>query len=325
MRFSNGIVVQLAGLMMMTTGTGLAGEEWIDTIRSQERQVASLRAHVDVLRQRKDERQAQRELLAELRGETLRLSLQLERLRGQVHDIETDTRDLEEQFSRYRELYRSSARIEAVGEKLPELSTASGKRYREVTIRRVTETGLVIWHQDGTTRVVYNDLPPQIRDRFQWDEDLAREQLEEEAERELRRDQYLARLASQQRAEAEKRKQQEERAAIDRRIAALEQQTKAQRAASKRTSSLETSWRLGATRPFGTGSIYRYRHRYYRDRYSSRYHRPTVRYYPVYTTSSCRTPPRSVVSPRSVRSRGSRSSTRSRTPVSSVSPTICPK
>lgn len=328
-------VLSLAFCMVMTSGVGLAGDAWDETIRSQDRQIESLETHVAVLEQQREDRQMRLDFLAEMQEEILRMGLELEKMRSALIEVQSSTREVEEEFAAYRERYRQSARIQAVGEKLPSLTTASGKAFQDVTIKKVTGAGVVIWHQDGTTRVVFNDLPRTIQDRFQWDPQEAAALLEAESEREARREACLAR---QLRQEAEKRQKQAVKAAVDRRIASLERQLQAQRTASASSSALQSSGRLGATRAFGTGSIYRYRpyydDRYYRSRYyggnyTRRSYRPTVTYY------STRYPSRSYLCPSP--SRSTRSSYRSpsnprppqpryptprRKPVSSVSPTI---
>jgi hypothetical protein len=87
---------------------------------------------------------------------------------------------LEEEFSKYREKYRTQARAAAVGESLGTLSLRGGREYRQVVINQVTEVGLEIRHQDGIARIQAPDLDQTFQDRFQWNDEERRSKLKEE-------------------------------------------------------------------------------------------------------------------------------------------------
>jgi hypothetical protein len=173
-------------------------------------------------------------------------------------------------FSGYQSAYRQSARLQAIGERIPALVAANGKTYEEVEIRRVTDAGLDISHSGGPTRLRHDQLPAEFQDRFQWDETEAEVVFTREAEAERER----ARLHAEYRREQEELQKAAALAETDQRISSLERQLAAVASAAPATA-LGSSSRLGERRLLGSG--YSARSRYY-DRYCSR---PTLYYYPV--------------------------------------------
>lgn len=87
---------------------------------------------------------------------------------------------MEEEFSRYREKYRTQARAAAVGESLGTLILRGGREYRQVVINQVTEVGLEVRHEHGIARIQAPDLDPSLQDRFQWNDEERRRKLSEE-------------------------------------------------------------------------------------------------------------------------------------------------
>lgn len=87
---------------------------------------------------------------------------------------------LEEEFSKYREKYRTQARASAVGESLGTLTLRGGREYRQVVINQVTEVGLEVRHEHGIARIQAPDLDPSLQDRFQWNDEERRRKLSEE-------------------------------------------------------------------------------------------------------------------------------------------------
>lgn len=118
-----------------------------------------------------------RAILAKMKELTGAESLLREDLRG----IENEIRGYCGRNDAYREEYLRWVRLAAVGENHPELVTASGRRYVEVVVRRVTEVGLEIRHLDGSARLRHQVLPAEFQERFQWDPVAARASLEKEA------------------------------------------------------------------------------------------------------------------------------------------------
>lgn len=85
-----------------------------------------------------------------------------------VADLKTGIARLDADLESYKQDYREGVWKAAAGEKLPSLALRSGRRYDNVTIVRVTASGMEISHQDGLARVSPADLDAAWQRRFQW-------------------------------------------------------------------------------------------------------------------------------------------------------------
>ena len=93
-----------------------------------------------------------------------------DRLRKDIAGSRSDLNRTAEEFGKCRPDYRKWVRIKAVREKYPSLVIASGKTYRDVVVRRVTDAGIEITHSAGPTRVRHDQFPVEWRHRVQWDD-----------------------------------------------------------------------------------------------------------------------------------------------------------
>ena len=234
----------------------------------QARHIESLQKMVLDLHERQRLLEGRVEKLEALRAEIAKLSEQLTLLRSQVSSLHSEVENLGQEFQGYRSEYREWARLNAVGEKMPSLVVASGKTYENVQIRRVTATGLEIRHDGGSTRLLHDQLPAELRDRFQWDGEAAALALAQETKDEILRERLHA-IAQRQREE--KRAEAAQVAATDRRIRDLENKLAATQA-SLRSSRLHSSGALGERRAVGRSTS--------RYIYGAR-PRTSVYYYPV--------------------------------------------
>ena len=89
-------------------------------------------------------------------------------LSEQKGGLEEEVARLRKEFDDYRTKYCRQMRSAAVGEKLDELASRQGKVYRNVTIRRVTETTLEFTHADGLASLRPDELADSWRERFHW-------------------------------------------------------------------------------------------------------------------------------------------------------------
>ncbi|MEK7952629.1 hypothetical protein [Luteolibacter soli] len=105
---------------------------------------------------------------------------QLKELRAQQASLAEAVKAEKSEFAAYRTTYRKQLRQAAAGEKLPELQVMSGKVYRDVTIRRVTATGMEVSHAQGSSSIAADDLADSWRERFQWNAEEIAAALEEE-------------------------------------------------------------------------------------------------------------------------------------------------
>jgi hypothetical protein len=87
-----------------------------------------------------------------------------EALRNEIASIRGQRRDV-------AKVYTSSierARTEFVGTTLPEVSLASGTRFRNAKIQSLDSEITVIHHSEGVSKVPTADLPPEIQDRLRY-------------------------------------------------------------------------------------------------------------------------------------------------------------
>ena len=65
-----------------------------------------------------------------------------------------------------------------------DITTRKGQAYKDVTINRVEAAGISISHRDGVTFIDFNDLPPELRKEFGFDETAYAEGVAANRERE---------------------------------------------------------------------------------------------------------------------------------------------
>ncbi len=101
------------------------------------------------------------------------LEVKQERLREAINQLDSD-------FTQYRTDYCRQVRQAAIGESMGDITLRNGREYKQVKIKQVTDVGLEIRHADGIARIQAPDLDQKIRDRFQWNDELRRQVLENE-------------------------------------------------------------------------------------------------------------------------------------------------
>ncbi len=84
-------------------------------------------------------------------------------------------------FSDYKDQYREFVRNSDQNRQIEELVTRDGTVYKNVEIRKVTAVGIEIRHADGIKRIVYEELPDEMKDYYQFDEDQKLAAIQREA------------------------------------------------------------------------------------------------------------------------------------------------
>jgi hypothetical protein len=193
----SGVFTFLVGIIVLVlAGVGLSllvdrrfkfsqGEAALEqAIQANDEELARLAA-------RKDEQQAELDRhvpgrskdsaeLAALTKGAADIDARLDDARFRLGSLKHEIPKLEESFSQYRERYRQSEWVRAVGESLGNLTVRGGREYRSAEITRVTEVGLEIRHEDGIARLQAPDLSAELRQRFQWDDARRTKALQEE-------------------------------------------------------------------------------------------------------------------------------------------------
>jgi chromosome segregation ATPase len=96
-----------------------------------------------------------------------RIQLLEQSIPGLIESVESE---LPKQRTQYLDEYRQDVRTRAIGVKLDELETRPGRVYRQVEIRNITANALTIRHSDGSNPIPCADLPADLYDYFQFDE-----------------------------------------------------------------------------------------------------------------------------------------------------------
>lgn len=136
-------------------------------------------------------RTGQTDLVATFARESRTGSRRLEALGEERDDAAAEMKRVSDAFAEYQGRYRQQVRAEAAGEKVPELTTRSGRIYRDVTIWRVSAAGAEIRYAEGSTRLGPDELPPAWNERFQWDKSEFTQHLEGEREAEQQHNQFV--------------------------------------------------------------------------------------------------------------------------------------
>lgn len=73
------------------------------------------------------------------------------------------------EWETYKDRYREYIRQKSKGEDLAKLETRDGSVYSNVNIREVTAIGIQIRHDNGFTRIAFEDLSDEMQDHYQFD------------------------------------------------------------------------------------------------------------------------------------------------------------
>ena len=93
-----------------------------------------------------------------------------------------------EQEENVRLAKAGAEREAAKGEKHDALTTSKGRTYKKVTIKGVDEVGVRIFHEYGTARIKFAELPTEFQKRFGYDPSRAEELLQREKDLESARE-----------------------------------------------------------------------------------------------------------------------------------------
>lgn len=179
------ILVGFGSLYMFVFDEGLqGGEKSIQSIiRDQESQIAGLKAGIKANEDSITHSKERQKLTEDVVSLERQLKLRVERiteLTSQKQAAEKLITDTSAAWEQYKTQYRTAERARAVGEKLPELVTKSGKTYKNVTITKFDDRRMSIMSDTGSNGIEWTDLPSELVDRFQFTKELAHAKVNEE-------------------------------------------------------------------------------------------------------------------------------------------------
>jgi hypothetical protein len=111
-------------------------------------------------------RQSGLEAQLQKNGEKKEKLEKLAKLRERVKEASTK---IDAKVADYVRSYRDQIRKEATGEIIPKI-VVSGRLIENATISQVTPAGIHVMHEEGIARIPANQLPEELRVRFQFDE-----------------------------------------------------------------------------------------------------------------------------------------------------------
>lgn len=197
-------------------------------IRDQGREIESLKARIEEQGQqlaRGEGRIGVAKELAVFARENQFREGTLDGLRKDVAKQQERIVEAEAVFAAYQDEYRVYERGRAKGETMDLIVTQDGTEFHDVTIREVTAVGMQIVHRDGHKRILFEELPTPLQDRFQFSAEQKQAALVAEAARRAAHDADAgAAIAAQDAKKDEHREKQraEERAKLEREIALKE-------------------------------------------------------------------------------------------------------
>lgn len=151
----------------------MGGEKTIEAvIRDQDSRILASRGRLENLRQR----MKKFEVLKRQATEVLELSSRSKFARQKIAALgvsrdaaKSAEAEATASWEAYKDAYRESEWASAKGEELDRLLTVSGKEFKRVVIKAVSHKGIDISHEGGLRLVPAEELPPELRDRFQLD------------------------------------------------------------------------------------------------------------------------------------------------------------
>jgi chromosome segregation ATPase len=149
------------------------GQKTIEAvIRDQETEIHGARTSIDNLRQRMKQAQVFKRQAAEVLDLESRAKLAREKIAalGAERDAaRTAEAEAKAGWESYKDAYRESEWAAAKGESMDQLLTVSGKEFNRVVIKVVSHKGVDISHEGWLRLIPADELPPGLRDRFQFD------------------------------------------------------------------------------------------------------------------------------------------------------------
>jgi|GEM_PF-4472317 len=121
------------------------------------------------------------------------------------------------------EIDPAKVRSDAVGESLGTVHTLDGRTFYDARIANITDVGIEVQHRDGSARLHFSGLSPEIKDRFFYVPALAQKALNLERLAEAERSAAILQKTLTQLEEEKERREKAEKEALEARIAMADQ------------------------------------------------------------------------------------------------------
>lgn len=209
--------------------------------------------------------------LVKLRASNLEKAVSLKSLKQQRSALRDESDDMQRSLAEFRETFLREHRNRAIGSSFPELTTVTGRMFRDVTVASIDDAGVAIRHTDGTARLKYQDLDSKQQLFFGLEAELAVAAVDRESRDRAAYDRWMD---DQMAVVLEKNERLAENTARDERLASENRQRLASQITAAKVNPLAkpaTSFGSGSSRYASSfGSYYRrsnYRYVYYTPNY----------------------------------------------------------
>ena len=178
------VLVGFGTLYMFVFDEGLqGGQKKIEAvIRDQGMMIETYKTQIEDSKNRIEKAKRLKEVAKEAGDLKLRVDNAVKRLaelREAKKAAEAAVAAADEAWAKYRDEYRASEWAAAEGEELGDITTVSGRKYEKVKIRKVDHLGIQIIDTTGPKAIASEELPPELQDRFQFDEEIKRKVVSE--------------------------------------------------------------------------------------------------------------------------------------------------
>jgi hypothetical protein len=173
-----GILIALGSLFILVTDERFAGgEKTIESqIRDQGKQIENL---TDQIASHKamivsgQENQGIAEKIESLSKQQSAREQKTAVTKTQIEQAAADIASLQRSWEQYKTKYRAFIRNKNIGSSYPEIQTQSGRKFTNVTIRKIDDLRVSISHSDGSGTIPWDDLPADMIRLLQFTPELA--------------------------------------------------------------------------------------------------------------------------------------------------------
>ncbi|MGC4014244.1 MAG: hypothetical protein QM755_06955 [Luteolibacter sp.] len=154
-------------------------------IRDQDAEIRRLEAAIEQRSKTAESFDARRAVFTELEQVKRKLSQDqgdIDARASLIPRIQSEIEQAQAKSEAYKQAFRAQVRNEGKGTTYPQLKTLSGKVYETVVVTKVDAVGMNIQHKDGTSRVEFENLPPEIGEHFHYTPEEQKLALKSEAD-----------------------------------------------------------------------------------------------------------------------------------------------
>jgi len=193
--------------------------------------------------------------LSRLKAESGAGKDRIAKLKDSVAATQTAIDERKQSFEAYKDQYRAFIRGGAKGKTMDTLRTVDGKTFNKVVIKEVSAVGIQIQHDDGHKRIVFEDLPEEMRDYYQFDPNQKQDALKKEEEQ---INDHNKKVGISDKIMEEQLKEQREKAAEEdrlKKLAAIEDKERALQALKSEIRGIESELRAAQRKTGGITNV----------------------------------------------------------------------